>query len=458
MTGAAGRDQAFLWAVGIEDTAIGRPVGGSGRILDEYELTGHYGRWKQDLAAAAALGCTALRYGLPWYRVNPARGRFDWSFSDEVLTFAAQECGLTVILDLVHYGTPTWLPDAFCDPGYPAAVAAWAGAVASRYGDLVTHYTPLNEPLITASFCGQRGVWPPYGHGDEGWLQVALGCVEGMQAATRAIRTAAPQAKVVHVEATHVFGTEDPRLRGEVELLTGRSLLPTDLYTGRVGPDHPLAGWLSRHGATAERLAAIRAGAEEPDLIGVNYYPDLSCRRLVRRGGSTVAVAVPGGAAGLTAVTRQYHERYGRPVLVAETGVDGTAEQHTAWLHASLDAVAELRAGGVPVRGYTWWPLFDFIDWSWASGGRVVEEFSTVTVAADGTETIGPVLPPTGDRPADFRRPMGLFHLADRPDGLVPVWTSACDTYLDRTRHGPDLVLGARTDARPGTAPTSDRT
>ena len=40
----------FLWATGIEDTFITEPDPGTGRTLDEYELTDHYGRWEEDLS------------------------------------------------------------------------------------------------------------------------------------------------------------------------------------------------------------------------------------------------------------------------------------------------------------------------------------------------------------------------------------------------------------------------
>ena len=82
------------------------------------------------------------------------------------------ETRLKVILDLVHYGTPAWLESSFADPGYPAAVADYAAAVARRYRGNIAAYTPLNEPLVTASFCGMRGVWPPYLSGAEGWAAV----------------------------------------------------------------------------------------------------------------------------------------------------------------------------------------------------------------------------------------------------------------------------------------------
>src|SRR5258708_2765040 len=124
---------AFVWLGGFEDTFIPRPHPESGRGLDEYLLTGHYEHWRADLDRAASLGLHALRYGIPWYRVNPAPGVFDWTWTDPVIDYATRELGLTLILDLVHYGAPLWLNGGFLNPSYPEAVAAFARAVAERY-------------------------------------------------------------------------------------------------------------------------------------------------------------------------------------------------------------------------------------------------------------------------------------------------------------------------------------
>src|SRR5918998_5492486 len=124
--GASAAD--FRWCTGIDDTFVPQTRPGM-RALDEYELMGHYTRWREDLALARATGVRMIRWGIPWYRVEPERGRFDWSWVDRVLPYIVEELGLEVILDLVHYGTPSWLPRSFVDPEYPAAVAAYARAV-----------------------------------------------------------------------------------------------------------------------------------------------------------------------------------------------------------------------------------------------------------------------------------------------------------------------------------------
>src|SRR3954454_14793253 len=102
------RPEFFFWATGIEDTFITAPWPATGRTLDEYELTQHYQRWREDLGLIAELGVRAARYGFPWYRVNPAPARYDWSWPDQTLDVIL-ESGVRPIVDLVHYGTPDWL-------------------------------------------------------------------------------------------------------------------------------------------------------------------------------------------------------------------------------------------------------------------------------------------------------------------------------------------------------------
>ena len=125
------RPEDFIWAGGIEDTFI--PQGRPGlRPLEEYELTQHYEQWRGDLDRAASLGVRALRWGVPWYRVEREPGVFDWAWIDEVLDYMVRDLGITPIVDLMHYGTPLWLEASFADPAYPQRVAAYAGAFAER--------------------------------------------------------------------------------------------------------------------------------------------------------------------------------------------------------------------------------------------------------------------------------------------------------------------------------------
>ena len=106
--------------------------------------------------------------------MNPAPGQFDWSWTDAVLEYLVRDKGLTPIIDLMHYGTPLWLDNQFVNASYPRRVAEYAARFAERYASLVRYYTPLNEPAVTAAFCGRDGMWPPYLRGDDGYARVLL--------------------------------------------------------------------------------------------------------------------------------------------------------------------------------------------------------------------------------------------------------------------------------------------
>ena len=108
----------FTWATGIEDTFIKHPRPGL-RSLDEYELTQHYQLWKNDLDLVAATGVQAVRWGIPWHIVQPAKYKWDWEWTDRVLEYLVMVKGITPILDLMHYGTPLWLDNSFINQAIP---------------------------------------------------------------------------------------------------------------------------------------------------------------------------------------------------------------------------------------------------------------------------------------------------------------------------------------------------
>lgn len=408
----------FTWALGIEDTCVYPPD--DHPSLDEHLLTDHVLHREQDLRTVASLGATAVRYGMSWPLANPALDIYDWSSIDPAIELA-DELGITLVADLVHYGTPPWLADAFADPRYPDAIARFSQALASRYRGRLTCFTPLNEPVTTASFCGLRGVWPPYRSGWEGWVSVIVPIAVGMSRTIDAIRRVQPEAVIVHVEAATDIHATEQALGEQAQLIRDLGWLPTDLLLGRVDVDHPLHSWLLAHGAQRAHLDELAGARNAVDVVGVNYYPDLTPRRLMAADKGVVQVSFDRGARGLRDALTGFANRYGLPLMVTETSIEGADESRAAWLRDSTREVASLRAGGYDIRGYTWWPLLDFVDWSFASGGANVEEFAITTAREDGGVDVAPA-PPLGD-PADGRTPflrrMGLLRLEEQPDGSL---------------------------------------
>jgi beta-glucosidase/6-phospho-beta-glucosidase/beta-galactosidase len=360
----------FCWGTGIEDTFVPQTRPGM-RPLDEYELMGHYEHWRADLALAKACGAQTIRWGIPWYRVEPEQGRFDWSWTDQVIPYITDELGLQPILDLMHYGTPLWLTHSFIDPRYPAAVAAYARAVAERYGDRIRYYTPLNEPSVNALMCGKRGLWPPYRHGERGYLAVAMALAEGMLRTVRALREVNPHAIMVHVEATGIWRAAHAGLEPLAAEQRQRGYLFLDLLTGRVDEEHPRWSWLTSNGVPAETLHRLAAQLITLDIIGLNFYPQWSTRQIAldQRGRMRFRKVEQNGA-GFGQMIADFYERYRAPIMITETSAMKGIAPKRRWLHDSVAAVRELRGRGVPVIGYTWFPLFTMVDWNYRTGQR----------------------------------------------------------------------------------------
>jgi beta-glucosidase/6-phospho-beta-glucosidase/beta-galactosidase len=369
------RAEDFIWATGIEDTFVPQTRPGH-RALDEYQLMGHYEHWREDLALVRELGVSAIRWGVPWYRVEPLRGEFDWRWTDQVIPYLVDELGIEPIVDLMHYGCPFWLRREFASDEYPDAVAAYAGAFAERYRSRVRWYTPLNEPIVTALFCGKRGLWPPYLRSDGGYVRILLQVVRGVEATAAALRAAQPDAVLVHVEASGLSRAARADLDSIAAEEQHRTYLPLDLVFGRVGPDHPLFPWLVRSGASPDELAGIAESPARVDYLGLNFYPQWSTTQLfIDRRGRLAYRPVDQEGSGFATLIEDYASRYALPIIVTETSARGSEAIRARWLEASVAAIRDLRGRGVAVAGYTWFPLFTMIDWRYRFGRGPVEEY-----------------------------------------------------------------------------------
>jgi beta-glucosidase len=62
-------------------------------------------------------------------------------------------------------------------------------------------------------------------------------------------------------------------------------------------------------------------------------------------------------------------------VTVSVTGQHEASHRRTRWLDDSASAIRDLRAEGLPVVGYTWWPFLDAVSWEYRERPGPVEEF-----------------------------------------------------------------------------------
>lgn len=92
------------------------------------------------------------------------------------------------------------------------------------------------------------------------------------------------------------------------------------------------------------------------DIVGVNYYP----QNQWRLSGAVIDQSDPRHRPFRTLLS-EVHARYGRPLLVAETGTEGA--QRTTWFASIMHEVALARRAGIPVEGVCLYPIVNHIGW-----------------------------------------------------------------------------------------------
>ena len=100
----------------------------------------------------------------------------------------------------------------------------------------------------------------------------------------------------------------------------------------------------------------LGGSAEWLDAVGVNFYSD---NQWYLDGG-----AIPLGHTDyrpLADMLAETYRRYGRPILITETGAEGSARP--AWLHYVCDEVHEAIRQGVAVAGVCIYPIASFPGW-----------------------------------------------------------------------------------------------
>jgi hypothetical protein len=74
---------------------------------------------------------------------------------------------------------------------------------------------------------------------------------------------------------------------------------------------------------------------------------------------------------GFYGIGNSYWQRYGIPLMLTETSIEGQSINREIWLDTNIDHIRRLREEGVPVLGLFWWPMIDQLDWDGALTHRV---------------------------------------------------------------------------------------
>ena len=308
-----------------------------GRRLDLLAATAH-DRWaRQDYEALQRHGIGTVRDGLRWHLIERCPGEYDWSSFLPQL-HAARDTGTQVIWDLCHYGWPDDLD--IWRPRFVERFARFAAAVARLVRDEshgVAFYSPINEISFWAWAGGDHARFNPMACGRGAELKHQL--VRASIAAIEAIRQVDPQARFVQVDpAIHIRASNDrPGPQREAENARQGQFEAWDMLCGKAWP-------------------GLGGRPEYLDILGLNYYPDNQWYL----GGPTIERGHPDYRP-LIGILTEIHQRYGRPLLLAETGAEG--DQRGDWLRYVAEQVALARQHEVPVEGICLYPVLDYPGW-----------------------------------------------------------------------------------------------
>jgi beta-glucosidase/6-phospho-beta-glucosidase/beta-galactosidase len=285
------------------------------------------------------------------------------------------ELGIQPVVDLVHYGVPAWIQGAYLHPQFDRFMAEYATRVAERYQGRIHTYTPLNEPRVTAWYCGKLGWWPPGLRGWRGFVRLMLAICRGIVSTVQAMLAVDPEIVHAHVDATDLYHAASVELEAEAARRQEMVFLALDLISGRVQSEHCLHAWLLQQGASRAELEWFVEHAIELDVLGINLYPLFSEKRLVRSAGRLRLQMRYAKATIVEQLAQLYWHRYGKPIFISETASEGSISRRRAWLEDSVASVRRVRAQGVPLVGYTWWPLFALVTWGYREGRKAPHEY-----------------------------------------------------------------------------------
>ncbi len=316
----------------------------AGLPLDPAGATRHLRHAATDYERLARLGIRTVRESLGWRLTETSTG-FDFSRM-RALTSAAQQHDIQILWTLHHYGLPagvTYLDDRFID-----RFVRYAAAAARQLRQLSADapvYTLVNELNFVAWAVAQTKLLFPYrGDADDliGGYRIKRRLVRATLLAMDAILAIDPRASFLHVEPiVHVVAPAGaPERTREAAELRAYQWQSWDMLAGRLEPE------LGGH-------------EEALGVLGINHYHSSQWevgteRRLHWHERDPRRVP-------LSALLAEVHERYGRPVMVAETGHFGRGRG--VWLDEMAAETFRARQRGVSVEGFCIYPVLDRSDW-----------------------------------------------------------------------------------------------
>lgn len=387
----------------------------------------HYHRYREDVAAMAALGLDTYRFSASWSRVirpdgspNPAGLDFYSRLVDELL---ANE--ITPWLTLYHWDLPEYLPGGWLNRDTAHRFVDYAMTMHEQFSDRVRIWTTLNEPWCSSFLSYGAGEHAPGHTSPVEAVRAAHHLMLAHGLAMQALRAADPTAELGitlnfgPVSAADPDGAADRDLARRIDGTANRFFIEAILrgaYPADVLED--LGEWVEPGLIADGDLEVISTPI---DVLGVNYYTtdvvrapapgearepkvvrgrELASPHITAPEAISVTRDLPVTSLGwavdpdgfrdlLIRLQQEYTGPAGIPMVVTENGAacpdevrdDGSVidDDRIEYFSGHLAAAHQAIEAGVDLRGYLAWSLVDNFEWAHGYDKR----FGILSVDAD---------------------------------------------------------------------------
>lgn len=312
----------------------------SGRRLDLIASTKHDRLALPDYRRLAEFGMRTVRDGIRWHLIEQRPNEYDFSSVSPMIR-AAREAGVEVIWDLFHYGWPDDIK--IFRPEFVTRFGRMARAFAKVLREEMEtesnmFFCPTNEISFLSWAGGDAAFFNPFARkrGHELKCQLVRANIEACEAVWEVI----PNARVCQVDPVIniIADPKRPQDRAEAEGYRMSQYQAWDMLGGRMAPE-------------------LGGNPKYLDIVGVNYY---STNQWMHE--SLTMNRFHPQYKKFRLILEEVYGRYGRPIFIAETGVEDN--ERAAWLDYMCGEARAAIGAGVPVEGLCWYPIVNYPGWN----------------------------------------------------------------------------------------------
>ncbi|WP_225872311.1 glycoside hydrolase family 1 protein [Pedobacter frigidisoli] len=315
-----------------------------GNRVDLLTITGHLDNLVSDYKLLTDFGISTVREGIRWSQVEKTPYVYDFSVVEKMMA-AAKSTGIQQIWDICHFGYPddlTPLHPHFQNR-FVAICSAFANFHKTHCPDQQLIVTPINEVGFISWLGGDHASTTPYARG-MGW-DVKYCLVRAYINAIKAMKQINP---TILIMTTEPIVNIVPALDADIEMVMQAAeqhevqFQATDMLTGKMCPE--LGGSL-----------------ELVDYMGFNFYYNNQWVASDFSGLPWANLEPDPRWKGLSTLFFEAYERYGKPIVLAETSHPG--EHRPNWIELIAKECIKAVIMGIPLEGICLYPIIDRPDW-----------------------------------------------------------------------------------------------